>query len=314
MIRPATAKWVSIFPIGDMSLARLCLVHGRKGVKPRPVPMLHRLLVLFAFVLAANAAVAAPCAPGAPCQIATGQYLARAPAGWNGADPLTVVVFFHGWRETAESVLADPVVTTFAETQRLLLVAPTGAGMTWSYPGSPGRHRDEFAFVAQLLADLPQRFPVIASEIYASGFSQGGSMVWYLACYMPQGFAGFLPVAGGFWEPAPRDCPGGPVRLVHVHGTQDGTVPLQGRRLRGGMFRQADILRDWPIWTRNAACTGQKPAAPDASAPDYVCQTQESCAAGPSPALCLRPGGHALMPDDLAIGWRLLQSARAGNP
>ncbi len=166
-------------------------------------------------------------------------------------------MFFHGWRESAASVLADPVVSAFADAQGLLLVAPQGEGMTWSYPGSPGRHRDEFVFVGQLLADLPQRFPLKPAEIVASGFSQGGSMVWYLACYMPQGFAGFLPVAGGFWEPAPQDCPGGPVNLVHVHGTQDGTVPLQGRRLRGGLYRQADILRDWTVWTRHARCKGR---------------------------------------------------------
>ena len=38
------------------------------------------------------------------------------------------------------------------------LVAPDGAGRTWSYPGSPGHYRDEFAFIGAVLDDIGRRY------------------------------------------------------------------------------------------------------------------------------------------------------------
>ena len=54
----------------------------------------------------------------------------------------------------------------------VLLIAPHGEGETWSFPGSPGRFRDEFELVRDVLDDVGKRFPVDARRLVASGFSR----------------------------------------------------------------------------------------------------------------------------------------------
>ena len=49
-------------------------------------------------------------------------------------------------------------------------------------PGLPSQARDEIAFMDAVRADMLARWPIEPSEILVTGFSQGGSMVWDLAC------------------------------------------------------------------------------------------------------------------------------------
>ncbi len=175
------------------------------------------------------------------CQVEGGHYRLVLPDAAPAA-PLPALMYFHGWQGSAEETAADPGLRALATRLGIALIAPDGAGRTWSYPGSPGRHRDEFAFVGRVLDDVAARFPVDSRRIMASGFSQGGSMVWYLACRTPERLRAFAPVAGAFWEPLPASCTGPRPALVHTHGTADGTVPLAGRALRSG-FRQGDVFR-----------------------------------------------------------------------
>lgn len=280
--------------------------------------LLHRIAVCLGYVLLAlvlpsqilpSRAIAQaplPCVIDQPCMVPTGFYLARPPSGWDGTSPLTTLVFFHGWRETAAQTVVDPTLTGFADKHGVLLIIPHGEGQTWSYPGAPGKHRDEFAFVGSVLDDMVKRFPIAPGRVIASGFSQGGSMVWNLACRMGQRFDVFAPVAGGFWEPSPQACDSGPVALIHLHGIKDGTVPMAGRSLRGGVYKQADIRRDWRVWLNGNGCVtppGDVVMPGEIAAGEFACQRGNACSSGKPLALCLRDGGHALMPEDLETAW-----------
>ncbi|WP_439493792.1 alpha/beta hydrolase family esterase [Bosea sp. (in: a-proteobacteria)] len=233
------------------------------------------------------------------CQVEGGHYRLVLPDAAPAA-PLAALMYFHGWQGSAEETAADPGLRALATRLGIALIAPDGAGRTWSYPGSPGRHRDEFAFVSRVLDDVAARFPVDSRRIMASGFSQGGSMVWYLACRMPGRFRAFAPVAGAFWEPLPASCTGPRPALVHTHGTTDGTVPLAGRALRSG-FRQGDVFRSLAILD---------PQARAATVADFASSDALSClrlsAPGTTPLeLCLHPGGHVVDPAWIERAWRL---------
>ena len=105
----------------------------------------------------------------------------------------------------------------------------TAPGIRGRFQGSPSHYRDEFAFVRAVLDDVEARFPIDKRRLWASGFSQGGSMVWYAACFLGDRFAAFVPVAGDFWEPLPPNCPSGPASIRHIHGLADETFPTSGR-------------------------------------------------------------------------------------
>jgi polyhydroxybutyrate depolymerase len=253
----------------------------------------------------------AACAASPGCEIAGGRYLARAPAGWDGKAPLPVLVFYHGWRESAEYVMADAVITAFAARHKLLLIAPHGEGQTWSYPGSPSSRRDEFAFAQALFTDIARRFPVEPGRTVAAGFSQGGSMVWNLACRLPGLASHFAAISGGFWEPSPAACSGAGVNLVHVHGLNDGTVPMGGRMLRGGAFRQADIRRDWAIWLAEDGC-GPEPQAMNVIA-GRQCRVWSACARPKRLAMCLHESGHETHDSDLEAVWAFVEATPANR-
>jgi len=226
------------------------------------------------------------CGVETPCTVASGSYRIRLPQRL-ASGRIGAIVYFHGYQGTAAEIVADPGL---AERLGVALVAPDGIGRSWSFPGSPARNRDEFAFVGQVLDDVTARFPVDPGRIMASGFSQGGSLVWYLACRMPQRFAAFVPIAGDFWEPLPESCAAPRPKLVHVHGTADTTIPLAGRALRGG-FRQGSLFHSLAVFAP-AGCTASWPELV-ARVPEQglLCQRAADCGEALL-ELCLHAGGH----------------------
>ncbi len=227
-----------------------------------------------------------------PCRVEGGEYLALPPPGWDGASRLPATIFFHGYRASAGLVAGDPAFTAAFAREGVLLVLPDGIGGGWAHTGSPSRARDEVAFMDAVRRDLLARFPVDPGQLLVTGFSQGGSMVWELACHRGSAFAvAFAPVAGAFWEPLPDACPGGPVDFRHVHGTADGTVPLAGRALRG-QFRQGDVFRGMAVLRAANGCSA--PARVE-EAGGLRCEVWDACAAGGRELrLCLHGSGHIL--------------------
>jgi len=272
----------------------------------------------FITVVSVSAQERGPTQPGGACPadggciVASGSYRIVLPPQASTERPVGAIMYFHGYQGSAEETIADPGLLAVAQRLGVALIAPDGAGRTWSYPGSPAQRRDEFTFVGQVLDDAAQRFPIDPGRILASGFSQGGSMVWYLACRMPARFAAFAPIAGAFWEPLPERCEGPRPSLIHVHGTSDTTVPLAGRTLRSGA-RQGDVFRSFAILAPGG-CTA--PWAETARSPSGVqeltCRVASGCGGEARLELCLHAGGHRADPAWVERAWRMMMPA--GEP
>jgi polyhydroxybutyrate depolymerase len=268
---------------------------------------------LAGLILAASAAAQMPapvqsrdaCPADTGCGVASGHYLIVLPPQASAARKVGAIIYFHGYQGSAEEVIADPALVAVARRLGVALIAPDGAGRSWSYPGSPARHRDEFVFVGQVLDDVIARFPVDPDRILASGFSQGGSMVWYLACRMPRRFAAFAPIAGAFWEPLPESCDGPRPPLIHVHGTSDMTVPLAGRSLRQGS-RQGDVFKSLAVFAPGGCTAGWADAARAAPTPaGLACRVATGCGGTARLEFCLHAGGHIADAAWVERAWRL---------
>ena len=164
------------------------------------------------------------------------------------------VMFFHGAGGSAQALGNAAMVDAFIA-RGYAVIAPDGLprpgsrfGPGWSFHPLRAKLRDERAFAREVLDDAAARFGVDRNRILLSGFSIGGSLVWYLACADPGLAAAYAPVAGAFWRPHPEmgSC-AGPVRLLHTHGWRDETVPLEGRPLRGGEILQGDVFHGLEI-------------------------------------------------------------------
>lgn len=272
------------------------------------VRLLLAMLLAFFALLPVRAAPGCG-AEGDPCRAGGGFYFVESPAGWDGHSTLAALVHFHGFREQAAEVIAREEMRTLASRLGVLLVVPQGEGQTWSHPGSPAKLRDEFAFVEAMLADLRQRFPIDEDRVWASGFSQGASMVWALACHRGALFRMYLPISGGFWRPEPEQCATLPRPIRHVHGLNDRTVPLEGRPVRGGLFHQGRIAHAIELARKSGACRPE-PEDELVSHGTLSCRRARGCVQGQTLEFCLHAGGHDFDPLWLEEGMRpLLKTA-----
>jgi polyhydroxybutyrate depolymerase len=242
-----------------------------------------------------------------PCPVANGSYLVHPPADWDGRSPLPVIVFFHGAASTALDTMTKTGIPEAADSVGALLVAADGARRNWSFPGKNTTGRDDFAYTDSVLDDVERRFPVDRTSILASGFSVGGSMVWYLACLDAARFTAFAPVAGAFWEPMPENCPAGPVSLRHIHGTADVTVPMKGRSLRNGLFRQGDVEESVRRLRLRDACQAEPDEVFERDGLSCRTWSQKVCASGREVSICLHPEDHMIKAQWVADGFRWMK-------
>ena len=265
-------------------------------------------LVALAGWLAASAASA--CGDiNDPCMIASGSYNVMSP-GWKAGDPpLPVVVHFHGAGGDGKGVLQETQMSEPAVKAGYLFIAPNGLPRgpggrpTWKFRPQDTEGRDELDFIRAVLADAKTRFNADLSRVLLTGFSNGGSLVWYLACRAPNEFAAYAPVSGGFWEPSPKSC-AGPIRLLHTHGWADRQVPLEGRPLGNLGARQSDIFEGLQLWRQLDGCAGIRADEFDTSGFFWI-RRWTTCAPGTAMELAIHKGGHEV-PDEwmpMALKW-----------
>jgi polyhydroxybutyrate depolymerase len=258
-------------------------------------------LALFLGLFAGSAVQAACGDDPAPCAIADGTYHIVLPQG-DGPHP--AVVFLHGYGGSGEGVLRlDGMVQTFLD-RGYAVIAPDGQpregrdGRSWDFHPDRPHTRDEIAFLDAVADDAAARFGLMRDTMLLAGFSIGGSMTTYLACATPDAFAAYAPIAGSFWQSPPESC-AGPVRLLHVHGWTDLTVPLEGRQL-GENFAQGDVFAALALWRGTDGCTAIRPDS-FATVDAYQIRSWTSCLPDARLDFALHPGGHSI-----PHGWGLL--------
>jgi polyhydroxybutyrate depolymerase len=270
------------------------------------------LSLVAVFASAAIARADDACVAPTPCPVETGAYIVVPPPGWDGKTPLAMIMFFHGAFNTARDTFDNTGLPAAAAQVGALLVLADGANRNWQFPGktSPGG-RDDFHYVNDVLDDVEKRFPIDKANILASGFSVGGSMVWNLACYEAKRFRAFAPVAGAFWEPLPQDCPSGPVSLRHIHGVADKTVPMKGRSLRNGQYKQGNVEESLRLLRVRDGCDGEPDVVEQKD--DLACRTwlPKSCASKREVMVCLHPNDHMLEARWVIDGFEWMKSLPA---
>ena len=252
------------------------------------------------------------------CEIEGGSYHAVLPAS---QPPKGALVFLHGWGSTGQgSLRLSGMVRTFNDAG-YVVIAPNGmprqgrSGRSWSFHPDWPAARDEVAFLQQVKEDASERFGFPAQMAMLAGFSIGGSMTSYAACAAPDGFAAYAPVGGGFWRPHPEAC-SGPVRVLHTHGWMDGTVPLEGRAVRGedaldpDALVQGDMFEGMEIWRATNGCRNHMPQQRSVDGPFWT-RVWTDCTDGSALSFALHPGGHAMPRGwaEMALEWFEAQTA-----
>lgn len=245
--------------------------------------------------------------PEDACTVELGSYFAMMP---EGAGPHPTMVFLHGGGGWGSRIFKSRVKMAEAfVASGYVVLAPNGKkrpgsrfGPGWAFIPQFEPHRDDLAFVRQVLTDAQTRFAVDRDRVLLTGYSIGGSQVSYLACKDPGLATAFAPVAGGFWHPHPQDCTG-PVKLLHTHGWRDQTVPLEGRPIASIGVRQGDIYQTLAQWRTENGCAKLRADKFVTEGPFWR-RIWTHCDAG-ALEFALHPGGHEI-PEawaPLAIDW-----------
>lgn len=254
---------------------------------------------LLAFMLAGGPAAA--CSSSTACTVADGEYFLASPEV-EGLKP--AVVYIHGFGGSGTGVFKNSGMVNGFLDRGYILAAPDGLsrpgmnGGSWSFHPQLSNGRDEISFIESVRDDLIANHGADPERIYLTGFSIGGSMTAYLACAKPEAFNGYAPLGGNFWRPHPESCEG-PVRMLHTHGWTDGTVPLEGRVLRGeglddaNALIQGDIFHAMTIWRDANECDALK-ADRFVTEGDYLRRAWDRCAPGSALELAIFPGGHVI--------------------
>jgi polyhydroxybutyrate depolymerase len=199
-------------------------------------------------------------------------------------------------RNTSLRALANQLGVAF--------VAPDAIMDDWSIPGAPSQSTspdiDELAYFDALRQALITTHGIEAGRLVVAGFSAGGMMVWNLACNRPQDYAGFIPIAGTFWDPVPSRCATPAADIVHIHGTSDKIVPLTGRPI--AETSQGNVTQALEMYRATGGHTAT--TAPQLD-PNLSCEAWQTDT-GTKLVKCLHPGGHGFKASYVEGAWTLI--------
>ena len=136
-----------------------------------------------------------------------------------------------------------------------ILIHPQGAPLNtalassqshWNSGGwTIGSTVDDVDFIDTIIGFISSKYNINANRIYSTGMSNGGFMSYHLACNLSSKIAAIASVTGSMSVQTYDDCnPSHPTSILQIHGTLDGTVPLNGNSALG-MESIYDVIEYW---------------------------------------------------------------------
>jgi len=164
-----------------------------------------------------------------------------------------------------------------------IFVAPDGLNQGWANSGG-----EDITFTDQMLNFTKSSLCIDESQIFATGWSYGGSMSYSVACSRPNIFRAVAAIAGAQLS----GCSGGttPVAYLGIHGAADDVLNIsQGRTLRDKFLGLN-------------GCASQNAPEPGRGQQAHY-KTAYSCRAGFPVTWIAHGGGHVPDPSDGGSNW-----------
>jgi polyhydroxybutyrate depolymerase len=229
-------------------------------------------------------------------------YRVHLPSSYLPGSTYPMVLVFHGYGGNDADMESVTGFSALADEDQFIVVYPQGLTDTyavafWASIGTTDLGIDDVRFVSNLLDALEANFCIDPTRIYATGFSNGGSMVGLLACQLSDRIAAFAPVSGEFYAPQGGCDPSRPIPMLEIHGTADQTVSY------GGIPETVNLqmpLPSIPMWLGAWAARDSCADEPTTSATDAGVTTMEwgGCAAnGTVIHYRIEGGGHNWPPN-----------------
>ncbi len=171
------------------------------------------------------------------------QYRLYIPPGHDGSEPWPLVFLFHGYGVSLDWQVNISQMYLVADTAKFLIAYPQGrtiqdtfynsSNTGWLVPGYNlvGSPYDDLEFVGEIIdhIDTQPQYAVDLTRVYATGWSNGSEMSFYLACAMADRIAAVAGVASQLSNTAMSACvPTRKMSILYLQGTADVYVPAGG--------------------------------------------------------------------------------------
>ncbi|MCI4066486.1 hypothetical protein MRQ36_29585 [Micromonospora sp. R77] len=226
--------------------------------------------------------------------------LVHVPAGYRLGRQYPVLLVYHGHGGDAAGMATATGFSALADRAGFLSVYPQGlpdgpgGPPMWASAGPVDHGIEELPATVSLLNVLGGGYCLDLSRVYATGVSNGGGMVNYLACRLADRVAAVAPVVGNMYVPKDGGCrPVRPVSVMDVHAVDDPVVAYQGDRDDPAWVLPpvAQWLSGWAVRDR---CPG--PSTESAAGAREVVRRWTGCAAGTTVVGYRVTGGHRWPP------------------
>ncbi len=170
-------------------------------------------------------------------------YLVHTPPGWQPGNPGPVVIALHGMLQSEEGMNSYLGLNQVADREGFAVVYPHGLGNAWKDGRAPQLRMtfwsppsDDVEFLSKLVSTLAEKRFADPSRVYLMGISNGGYMVYRMACERPELFAAFATLSATVPSYYVNSCkPSRAVPVLMINGTADMIVPFFGNGLAGSM-------------------------------------------------------------------------------
>ncbi|MCG3151792.1 MAG: hypothetical protein GEEBNDBF_01076 [bacterium] len=201
-------------------------------------------------------------------------YLVHLPRGYDGSEPLPLVLVFHGGGGSGPNAETMSQFSPKADREHFIVVYPEGTNrrhtdklLTWNAGQCCGYAADaqvnDVGFIRTLLDTLTRQYAVDPARIYATGLSNGGAMTHRLGLELSDRLAAIAPV-GAPGEVVGK-AGGQPISVLIIHGTEDQHVPVAG-----GVGRKSVAKL---VWTPLADTVAYWVQASHATTPPRITET-----------------------------------------
>jgi polyhydroxybutyrate depolymerase len=165
-----------------------------------------------------------------PIGLTSRRYIVWFPIPRKPEASVPVVLAFHGGGCTLEQFEEHAALHAARAASNFAIVYPEGYHMTWNAGRCCGdalqSNIDDVKFIRSILDDLESILKIDRRRIYATGFSNGAMLCYYLACNLSEEIAAIAPVGGNMFV---SECgPKRPLPIFHLHGLADEWAPYEG--------------------------------------------------------------------------------------
>lgn len=186
------------------------------------------------------------------------EYLVRTPANHDGLLP--VMFFLHGLGDNITRCDQEYNFQQMAERFGWAIVVPQarnlGMGTMWNV-GMTNSDVDDAGFLLALLDSLTAQYQLDPDSVFFTGFSMGGFMTHRMAIEHGDRITACAPVSGLIYNAQASLTPVAPVRMLHIHGTNDNVVGYNGYSSAFGMTLGLGVDAIMDYWQNTNGCTGE---------------------------------------------------------